>query len=134
MAISPKPPVATANPPSGDTGAPNPFPAPVTEEGSSGPTPTQRLGPPEGTTNRSAAPSDADSAKQVVLAAAQSGSGIVRLTTQAGNDDEVGALVTLTGSSDVIGAPAAAILTAAGIGGLTGSSTWDAAVTAIGSA
>lgn len=84
-----------------------------------------------GKTVASSVPGDAASAKQVVLNAAQSSAGRVRLTTQAGNADEVGALALLTGSSDEIGTAAAALLTAAGIAGLTFESTWDAAVTAI---
>lgn len=75
---------------------------------------------------------DAASAKAVLLAAAQSGAGRVRLTTQAYAADETKAITVLTGSSDVVGTRDAAILTEAGISGLTGASTWGDAVTAIG--
>lgn len=73
---------------------------------------------------------DVASAIQVVLDAANSGAGRIRLTTQSGTAAEVAALVLLTGSSVVIGAHAALVLVNAGVSVIL-TNTWDEAVTAI---
>ena len=74
---------------------------------------------------------DAASAKQVILAAAQSSAGALRLTTQTGTTHEVAALASLASSSDVIGAAAANLLLAIGVTSITSASTWSTAVTRI---
>jgi hypothetical protein len=86
---------------------------------------------PEGTTNRSAAPADVISARMVLRAAALSSAGKVRLTTQAGNADEVGALALLTGNATALGEADAVVFNAALGSALTAESTLDDLVTAV---
>ena len=84
-----------------------------------------------GTTNRDAAPADVTSARLVLRQAAQSGSGITRLTTQAYSDAEAGAITLLTGDSTTVGAADAALFKAALGSALTSVSTLGDLVTVI---
>ena len=68
-----------------------------------------------GSTVASAVPTDVPSAKQVIRNAAQSAAGRLRLTTQAGNAAEVGALALLASSTDLVSAEDVVLLEAAGI-------------------